>query len=128
MDSTLPLTTALELEMSPHLASFDRRKTRKIGTVAVSWSDAETVTRASSPSSPGADDDEVGVETDPWRRHVLIGSIVGSEVAIIFGLLASLARGSTDPRTVRLDAGDPLGRPALSFWLRRKALPTASGC
>src|SRR4051812_1869196 len=98
MYSTLPLATALELEMSPHLASFGRRKTRKIGKVAGSWSDAETVAQTSLPSSPSGDDDEVRVEPNPWKRQVLIGSIVGSEIAVFLGLLASLARGSTDPR------------------------------
>jgi hypothetical protein len=128
MYSTLPLTTALELEMSPHLASFDRRKTRKIGKVVGSWSDAETVVRTSLPSSPSADDDEVGVEPNPWKRHVLIGSIIGSEIAVFLGLLASLSRGSTDPRQSAWTLGI-LSVALLSLsLLRRKALPTASEC
>jgi hypothetical protein len=129
MDSTLPLKTALELEMSPHLASFNRRKIRNFGTVAGSWSDAEPVARTSLSSPSRRDVVENGWgESRPWKRHVVIGSILGSELAVILGLLASLARRSTDPRQSAWTLGLlSIALLALSL-LRRKTLPTASEC
>lgn len=124
MDSTLPLGTALELEMSPHLASFDKRKARKVGRVAGSWVDAEPVV----PSNLVEEERALGVESRPWKRHAVIGAIIGSEIAVIMGLFANLARGSTHPR----QSAWILGILSLALFvlsrMRRKALPAASEC
>lgn len=110
--------------MSPHLASFDKRKARKFGRVAESWVDAEPVV----PSHPVEEEHAVECESRPWKRHAVIGAIIGSEVAVILGLFANLARGSTHPRqsawilVILSVALFVLSR------MRRRALPAASEC
>lgn len=114
--------------MSPHLASLGKRKIRTFSKVAESRSDAEPIAQSSCPASPSLDGDEVRVEPSPWKRQVAIGAIVGSELAVILVLLASLARGSTDRRQFAWTLGIlSVALLALSL-LRRKALPTASEC
>lgn len=114
--------------MSPHLASFDKRKTRKIGKVARSWRDAEPVEQASLSPSPSMGNADGWGEPSLWKQHVVIGSIIGSEIAVILGLFASLARGSTDPRQSAWTLGILSVALLALVLLRRRNWPAASEC
>lgn len=65
-------------------------------------------------------------EPGPWRSRVLIGSILGSEAAVLLALLTTISQGESDPQQFT-------SRLAILFFallglslLRRKALPTES--
>ncbi|SIO44627.1 hypothetical protein SAMN05444166_4793 [Singulisphaera sp. GP187] len=112
--------------MSPHLATLGKQKTRKTNKVTESGRAAEPVAIASLAARPGVDENELNIESSRWRRPVLIGSIIGSEIAVLLGILASLSRGSTDRRQFAWTLGILSVVLLALSRLRRKALPAAS--
>jgi hypothetical protein len=121
-----PLITALELDMSPHLAALRGPRVRKIGKVSGFRNDGALVTSRDLMASISRESGQVIDEPSPWRSRILIGSIIGSEVGVLLALLTSLSQSESDPRKFAF-------RLAILFFallglslLRRKALPAES--